>query len=132
MTGGGQSLAQDGVGRAGPPVWDSVQLWCSRALTHGLGPPGLWGSEDIFSMESSLWRSADGGSLPPPTAGRALPSRLSCRTFRGLGWELGAPGRGQSGGPAAGQSRKALPCVTSGLGGGRDDERQGLAAGRRT
>lgn len=54
VTGVGQSLARDGVGGgAGPPVWDAVQPWCSRALTHGLGPPGLWGSEDIFSMESS-------------------------------------------------------------------------------
>lgn len=61
VTGGGKAWLRTGWGAgAGPPVWDAVQPWCSRALTHGLGPCGLWGSEDIFSMESSRWRSLSG------------------------------------------------------------------------
>lgn len=129
MTGGGKAWLRTGWGAgagAGPPVWDAVQPWCSRALTHGLGPCGLWGSEDIFSMESSRWRSLS-GELSAPS--RCRPS-LWQRAVRSSGraslldlpraWaEVGAPGRGQSGGPWCLVSpQKELPCASSVLGRG--------------
>ena len=83
------------------------------------------------------WKVASGallsGELSAPSHRRpGLWQRAVLPDFPwpGLGWER-----------RAGVSRvvlllvspqKALPCVTSGLGGGGDNERQGLAAGRRT
>lgn len=70
---GAEPGLERGWGRGGLSVQEAIRQWLQQSLDRGLRPPGLWGSEDIFSMESSRWPSPNRElSVPLPLPARAL------------------------------------------------------------
>lgn len=114
--GGRAWLGTRGVGRRGRRLSGSrFSGACSRVLSHGLGPPGLWGGLKTFFP----WKVAAGSllsrelsvPLPPPVGALAMgygcPRTDSlCRTFHGpgVGWERQVGVRRAGSGPGSAPS----------------------------